>query len=156
MKQKFLFFIIILTSTIIDASSAQYDNWGQSNGGNHATRNSTLKRINKDNIKNLAETWIYHSNDRALYDTVQTTPIYVNNLIITATITGKIIALNPTNGQEVWKTELPWHSARRGMSSFGEYIYITSPNETYELNSNNGKINKRFNAGSKVSPIIHK
>jgi glucose dehydrogenase len=152
---KYVMVLIALLNNVCFAIVEDYNNWTNSNGGYNATRNSNLQNIDKSNINKLIKTWQHNSGDLNLYDTVQATPIFINNLLITVTVNGNLIALNPENGKKVWIKKLPWHSGRRGMTSIQDNIYISTSNETYEINSKNGQIIKTFEGGSSLPPIVN-
>jgi glucose dehydrogenase len=154
----YIFKLLISLSTICGFNTnAELDpnGWPQSNGGSDSNKFINFNQINKQTIPKLTKAWEFNSNERDITDTVQTTPIYVANLVITVTVDGTINALEPSTGKLAWTRKLPWHSARRGLASSANRIYIPTPSETHEIDPKNGLTLQTFSAGSKVPPILH-
>jgi alcohol dehydrogenase (cytochrome c) len=66
----------------IDIGMEQFARWTRSHGDSGARRYSTLKQINRDNVKSLQVAWVYHSKDsstntRAAAGNIECTPIIV-------------------------------------------------------------------------------
>ena len=79
--------------------------YGKSDGGD---RYSPLDQINRGNVSSLEIAWEYHTTDVAFGEdgrqktTFQATPIVVDGLLYVSTVYGRVVALNPETGQEVW------------------------------------------------------
>ncbi len=140
-------------------SSPSFSNdllWERSGANNLSNQFSSLNQINESNIKNLEIAWTYRTGhvDRIL--TVETNPIIANDLLITANLDGFVIAINATNGKEVWRKKLPAPVARRGLTFFENSLYVPTSNGVYILNASNGIINPKIGANGKVgdNPIL--
>jgi quinoprotein glucose dehydrogenase len=77
-------------------------------GGNHAgTRFSPLARITRENVGRLGVVWRYHTGEPSLdiarQPSLQVTPLVVDNVMYISTPLGKVLALNPANGHELWR-----------------------------------------------------
>src|SRR5579859_5068458 len=57
--------------------------WHRSHGDNGGMRFSALDQINRSNVTNLQQSWIYHSQDGA--NNLQCNPIVVRDLVIAPT-----------------------------------------------------------------------
>jgi len=133
-----------VTPEAASATSADRTDWptyGQDQGGQ---RFSTLDQINTDNVANLEVAWVYHMKpaddpdaaddaaeqaqataeglgpnrpQRNMLRASQTTPLVVNDVMYFATPWGKVVAADPTSGEEIWVHELPEDvtPARRGI-----------------------------------------
>lgn len=78
--------------------------WTRSQGDNGARRYSSLKQINKTNVRELEMAWTFHSGDGKA--NVQCTPIVVDGLLYAPTPGRAIVALDATTGGEVWRKKL--------------------------------------------------
>jgi quinoprotein glucose dehydrogenase len=93
----------------IDFVSGGIADWPQYGRDQEGTRYTPLKQINRDNVAYLRKAWEYHTGD--LSDgsdgrpetTFQATPILVDGVLYLATVYGRVIALNPQTGAEIWK-----------------------------------------------------
>lgn len=92
----------------IDFSQGQPAGWpvyGQNDGG---TRYSPLDQINRQNVSLLEVAWEYHTGDVSdgsdgrPMTTFQATPILVDGVLFVSTVYGRIIALEPETGEEIW------------------------------------------------------
>ncbi len=79
--------------------------WTRSQGDNGARRYSALKQITRDNVRDLAVAWTYHSGDGAT--NVQCTPIIVDGLLYAPTPGRAIVAIDAATGVERWRRPLP-------------------------------------------------
>src|SRR5438034_3347139 len=86
-------------------SSAGWPCYGGDPGG---TRYSTAAQINRENVKDLKVTWVYHagedwkkgaSGQRAAFEA---TPILFNGVLYVSTPFSRVIALDPVSGKERW------------------------------------------------------
>ena len=78
--------------------------WTRSQGDNGARRYSSLKQINRDNVRELAVAWTFRSGDGAT--NVQCTPIVVDGLMYAPTPGRAIVALDAATGVERWRKKL--------------------------------------------------
>jgi quinoprotein glucose dehydrogenase len=71
------------------------------------TRFSPLSRITRDNVSKLLVAWRYHTGepplDLARQPSLQVTPIVVDNVMYISTPLGKVMALDPATGRELWR-----------------------------------------------------
>ncbi len=102
-------------------SMESYGTWHRSHGGPTSNRFSTLKQINTENVKDLELAWVYHSKDGT--DNIQCNPIVVDGVMFAPTGGHQMVALDATDGRELWRfaPELPKNlslmdsPARRGL-----------------------------------------
>jgi quinoprotein glucose dehydrogenase len=69
---------------------------GQPGGGQY----SSIGQINRDNVDQLEVAWIRHSGDNAW---MEVTPIHANNTLYYCTPMNRVIALDPSTGEEKWR-----------------------------------------------------
>jgi quinoprotein glucose dehydrogenase len=92
----------------IDLSSGGIANWPQYGRNQEGTRYTPLNQINRHNVAYLRKAWEYHTGDFSdgsdgrPETTFQATPILVDGVLYLATVYGRVIALNPHNGAEIW------------------------------------------------------
>ena len=98
---------LTLAILLIASALRAADDWpvyGQDPGGQ---RFSTLSAINRDNVKTLKVAWTYRTGDayqpkNSRATAFEATPLYVNNTLYLATPLGRIIALDPLTGKQLW------------------------------------------------------
>lgn len=83
--------------------------WPTYGGQASGTQYSALDQINLDNVNELEVAWTYHAGDLSWgseeVDTTdyQVTPIYNNEKLYLCTPFNHIVALDPENGEELWR-----------------------------------------------------
>jgi quinoprotein glucose dehydrogenase len=89
-----------------ERTNTDWPNYGNDTGG---TRYSPLALIDRTNVTKLKQAWVYHTgalepesklNRKAAFET---TPIVVEGIMYLSTPFDQVIALNPENGEEIWK-----------------------------------------------------
>jgi quinoprotein glucose dehydrogenase len=78
-------------------NSSDWPTFGGPPGG---TQHSPLTQINVSNVADLEVAWVHHSSDHSW---LEVTPIHANNMLYYCTPMNRVIALNPTSGQEIWR-----------------------------------------------------
>jgi quinoprotein glucose dehydrogenase len=78
--------------------------WTVSHGDSFADRYSALAQINRENVRNLREAWTYHSRDA--YGNIQANPIVVDGVMFGPTPGRAIVAVDASNGTELWRFQL--------------------------------------------------
>ena len=81
--------------------------WPVYGGDAGGSRFSPLSRITPDNVNRLAVAWQYQTGEPALdlgrQPSLQVTPIVVDNVMYVSTPLGKVMALEPATGREIWR-----------------------------------------------------
>jgi quinoprotein glucose dehydrogenase len=99
----------VARSHTIDFSSGGVADWPYYGRDPHGTRYTPLDQINPENVRYLKAAWEYHTGDFSdgsdgrPETTFQATPILVDDMLYLATVYGRVIALNPETGAEIWK-----------------------------------------------------
>jgi quinoprotein glucose dehydrogenase len=115
--------------------------WHRSHGDNAGTRYSALDQINRDNVKNLQQAWIYHSRDAS--NNLQCNPIIVRDTMIAPTPGKFIVGINAETGEETWRFKPEGRPAFRGLIYWpsrggapervlfcaGKYLYALDPKD---------------------------
>ena len=150
-----VFLLITFFSDLVYAKSQ----WLHSSGNHEGHRFSWHNQINKKNISNLNQKWVFKSKKIDKRNVVQATPIFIDNKIIIVDILGGIYALNPNNGDKVWEVSLNSPVGRRGITSTdgkNPKIYVSTKKSVLELDAKTGQLLKEFKSGlSLLPPIIN-
>src|SRR3954466_9670343 len=83
---------------------AKGTNWPAYGNDAGAQRYSPLAQITPANVKSLKLAWTYHMKTAgaARVATSQTTPLVVDGVMYLGSPYGKIVALDPVSGKELW------------------------------------------------------
>jgi alcohol dehydrogenase (cytochrome c) len=91
---------------------------------------SPLDQINTGSITDLVPVWIYSTG---VEGALETSPVVVGNTLYATTAGGRVVALNAATGEELWTFDpepelvtLCCGPTNRGVSAWGEYIYVAS------------------------------
>ncbi len=170
-KKKFTIPASNLQSINISKQEDLLGDWVRSNGNNYSSRFSNLKKINKNNVKDLEVAWIYHSNKKqgANID-IQCNPIVVDGVIYSPVVGGFIAAIDGFTGEELWRSEQFNHDvARRGVvywkdkTSKKKRIFFNNGSKLISLDILTGKKDTNFGKSgevrtgyTKITPVIYK
>ncbi|HEY9514733.1 MAG TPA: pyrroloquinoline quinone-dependent dehydrogenase [Gemmatimonadaceae bacterium] len=83
-------------------SANEWSAYGRDAGG---TRDSPLTQITRDNVARLSVAWTYRTGDSARSDVrtrFEATPLMVDGMLYLSTPFGRVIALDPATGRELW------------------------------------------------------
>ena len=102
-----------LTGADQEPAAREYLRWTRSNGDAGSRRYSALDQIHRGNVALLRRAWVYRSGDGP--GNIQCTPIIVDGVMFAPTPGGALVALDATDGRELWRHsfELP---ASRGFA----------------------------------------
>jgi quinoprotein glucose dehydrogenase len=95
------------------APREDYRNWYRSHGDHYSSRYSGLTEINRSNVQQLEVAWVYNSGDNPA--NVQTNPIIVDGVMYAPTSGQQIVAVDATNGKELWRFDPKGRPAQRGI-----------------------------------------
>jgi len=93
----------------IDLASGIVSDWPNYGRDESGARYSPTNQINRNNVTYLEQAWEYRTGDFSdgsdgrPETTFQATPIVVDGILYLATVYGRVIALNPETGTEIWK-----------------------------------------------------
>jgi len=128
--------------------------WSRSHGDNGGRRYSALKQINCQNVTNLQVAWIYHSHDSGV--ALECNPIVVDGIMFTPTPGNFVVAVDATNGVELWRFKPEGRPAFRGLTywrgrvgSVERLLFCSGP-YLYALDPRSGKPIGNFGDGGKV------
>ena len=102
----FLAVLGVATAAVLAQAPAARD-WPVYGADPGGSRYSPLDRITRDNVTKLVVAWRYHTGepsfDLGRQPSLQVTPIVVDNVMYVSTPLGKVMALDPATGREIWR-----------------------------------------------------
>jgi len=128
--------------------------WERSHGDNGGRRYSALTQINQRNVGDLAVAWTYHSHDSG--EALECNPIIVHDAMITPTPGNNVVAVNATNGVELWRFKTEVRPAFRGLIYWpghrgaAERILFTAGPWLYALDPKTGRPVEAFGEHGKL------
>ncbi len=150
----------------------EYNSWSRSHGGYKNTHYDSNNFIKKKNVENLKLEWVYQSIQDDQMDSkwlqgIQVNPIFFDNKIIAVNPDWTIVALDPLNGNLIWKINSMHPPSGRGMVAEHDkklnknFLYIHIGGSLYKFDLKNGSkvkdfgINGRIDDFSKTAPMIY-
>ena len=103
----------MLLALVISPAVAE---WRSSPGNPAAHRHFSGDRITAGTVGELAPLWRFDSGQKRDFDTVQSTPVFTGSAVVTVTIAGDVVALDPASGEVIWRTSLAKPAGRRGIA----------------------------------------
>jgi quinoprotein glucose dehydrogenase len=100
-------------SASLPRANFDYAGWDQYLGGPDSSQYSALDQVNTRNVGQLQVAWEYKTGEGAA---PQFNPIVVNGVMYVQTGDGKIAALDPATGRELWKSETTGRISTRGIN----------------------------------------
>jgi len=98
--------LLLLVPSCQESSEDQYRSWTIYKGDPGSTSYSSLDQINRDNVDQLEEAWIYNSGDHDEIDWIfsgsQNNPIIIDGIMYLTTPTIKLTALDAVTGELIW------------------------------------------------------
>src|SRR6516165_5960617 len=88
---------VLLWLTVCAYAQNDWPTYGHDPGG---MRYSPLTHVNTNNVSKLRRAWTYHTHDNG--NQFETTPIVAGGRMYFSTQVGRIVALEPETGQEIW------------------------------------------------------
>src|SRR5258708_35500966 len=81
------------------ADERSFNTWSEYLGGSDSSQYSSLKQINKSNVKQLEIAWSYPTGDTKEY---LFNPIVVDNVMFVQAKNNSLVALDAVTGKEIW------------------------------------------------------
>jgi len=88
-----------VTQTMLSRAAGDSGNFLHTNGNYEQTRYYPSSQINKNNVDKLKVAWIFQTE---IVESMETTPIVVNNVMYVTTSFNHVYALNAGTGEEIW------------------------------------------------------
>ncbi|MDZ4858178.1 MAG: LamG-like jellyroll fold domain-containing protein, partial [Candidatus Hydrogenedentes bacterium] len=128
--------------------------WSRSHGDDHNTRFAAATQITRDNVKYLKRAWEYRSGDGPA--NIQCNPIVVDDVMYAPTSGQHVVAVNATNGNELWRFKPEGQPAFRGLTFWqgtdaeSPRLYFNAGDSLYALDPVTGKPIADFGDHGKV------
>ncbi len=128
--------------------------WPVYGGGPESIRHSTLKQINRANVKQLTMAWSYDAQDGP--GGLQTSPIIVGGVLYANTPKSRVIALDAGTGKLLWKFDsgLDLRGANRGVTYWADgddrRIFAAAGGYLYALDARTGKAIASFGSDGRI------
>ena len=123
-------------------SSAERRDWPAYGGAPENTHYSSLRQINRTNVKELAVAWSFDTGEQG---GLETSPIIVDGILYGITPTQKVFALDAASGQLLWKFDSGMKGTQpdRGLAYWAserdKRILVGVMNFLYALDANTGR-----------------
>ena len=109
--------------------------WTAYGRSNAARRYSPLKQIDRDNVKQLRQAWVFRTGDIPEQRWgAETTPLKIGDTLYLCTARNQLIALEAASGKERWRYDpkvpdkaIPYTAACRGVSYFEVPAALSAP-----------------------------
>ncbi len=139
-------------------TGGDWPTYGHDPGG---MRFSPLDQITPANVSRLQPAWVYHmkpaagsDSPRAGFSPGETTPLVVGGMMYVASPYGRVVALDPTSGSEIWVFRLPsGNPSTRGVEYYPgdsrtppQIVFGSSDAKLYSLDAKTGQPNEAFGA----------
>ena len=157
--------LVLLFLGLLPALYAQNGDWPMYNRDPAGTRYSPLTQINTKNAAKLTQAWSYPLKSGApgrggSGSGSEVTPIVVNGVMYLPAA-GRVVALQPETGKEIWRYDLPSGSpGNRGVTYWpGDKnnpprIIFTSGHMMMALNAGTGKVDPGFGKEGQVDLVV--
>ena len=160
-------FVVVATVPIFIGARAQqappatgqtYRGWAAYGGGPEQIRYSRLNQINRGNVKQLEQAWIYDSGETG---GLQTQPIVVDGVLYGVTPSHKVFAVRAATGEHLWTFDsgLKAQGPNRGLMYWSDgrddkRVYAAVTRYVYALDVRTGKPIPTFGDGGRID--LHK
>ncbi len=92
----------LLILSIVGVVTAQQSGDGLEDGNFGGPSYAQINQINTQNVQKLKVAWVYHTHDNYKNVPMECRPIMEEGLLYIVTQTGRVAALNPETGKQVW------------------------------------------------------
>jgi quinoprotein glucose dehydrogenase len=133
-------------------ASREWPTYGHDAGGQ---RFSPATQLTPGNVDRLEIAWVYHMRPEGStlrFAASQTTPLVVNGKMYLSTPYGRVVAIDPVTGGELWAFQLPsGQPSKRGVEYWPgdartppQIVFGSSEAKLYSIDASTGKPNEAF------------
>lgn len=134
--------------------------WSIYGGGPESIRYSSLRQINRQNVRNLKIAWTFDSGDAYAGSEMQCNPLVVDGVLYATTPKANVIALNAAKGTLLWRFD-PHQGAKvlakmrnRGVTYWSDgkqgRIFVAVRQYLYSLDAKSGKPVANFGISGRI------
>ena len=151
------------SESLRSAPDSGYAGWESYGGGQDQIRYSLLDQVNRDNVGQLTQAWVYDTGDAFPGSEMQCQPIVVDGLLFATSPKLRVFALNPETGEEVWshspadENGVPFEGRfrNRGVMYWpdgqgGGRVYFASKHLLQALDAKTGELVEEFGGDGRI------
>ena len=153
--------LFILLSYACQPAEDKLRTWSVYKADAKSSSYSPLSDVNKDNVSQLKQAWIFHPNDGrgTRFGNAECNPIIVDNVMYATSARHRLYAIDASTGQLKWSFD-PFNGAEgggilRGVAYWEDgddkRILYTAGDNLYAQDASTGKLIESFGNGGKVS-----
>jgi glucose dehydrogenase len=101
-----------MCGTLVSAAERSFDTWSQYLGGADSSQYSSLKQINKSNVKQLEVAWTYQTGP----GTYTFDPLVIDGIMYVLAQSNSVVALDAATGKQLWAHPNTGAVGARGMN----------------------------------------
>ncbi len=161
---KHIILLASLSSLLTPVIADDTNNWSTYLGDKSSSQYSTLSQVTPDNVSELTVAWTYSSNDKSPNgrSQIQCNPLVIDGILYGTTAQLNLVALDATNGKELWKFD-PFAGSgngealgvNRGIAHWTDgkssRILFGVNDSLYAIDTHNGTPIKTFGSDGKIS-----
>lgn len=156
--RKSLLWILIAAVALFAADQRSFDTWKQYGGGADSSQYSSLKQINKSNVRQLEVAWTYPAGGNTSFN-----PLVVDaTMYVSKPMQGgsMIVALDAATGKELWTHTNQGGVGARGMNYWeskdrsDRRLVFTNGGFIKEINARTGEAIASFGDNGRVDPTL--
>ena len=98
---------LVLIAAAADDNAPNFTTWDANGGGADHSQYSSLKQINKNNVKQLQVAWMYESGNNPTFN-----PVIVDGMMYVRA-QNAVVALDAATGKEIWQHQSGRRSGSR-------------------------------------------
>ncbi|HTL18838.1 MAG TPA: PQQ-binding-like beta-propeller repeat protein [Patescibacteria group bacterium] len=146
----------------LQVAFAADNNWSSYLGDSARSHYSSLRQINKNNVRQLELAWTYHSGDARSdnFSQIQCNPLIIDGVLYGSTPQLKLVALSATNGSALWQFD-PFAGSKEGGSGVNRGVVYWSEGAVrrilfsadrflYSIDAATGHPDENFGNGGRV------
>ena len=103
MRLRYSLLLFFALSRLAAQSRARGADWPVYGGGPESIRYSSLREINRENVKKLRLAWTFDASDGVESSELEVNPIVVHGVLYATTVSLNVIALNAATGELLWR-----------------------------------------------------
>lgn len=131
--------------------------WGGYLGGPETNQYSKLKQIDRSNVSELKQAWIYHTGggDTSNLSQIQCNPLIIKGILYGTTPDLRLFALDAADGNDLWTFTPPEKGGvNRGIAywtdGYDHRLFYNAGHFVYAVNADNGKAETDFGVNGRV------